>query len=607
MEEKILELKNIQKIINKIPVNKLVFWVGAGIDANAPTSLPLGGGLTNSVLKLSCASQYENVLRIWNNSYKYISDSTNNKINISSQPRLETVIEIIREFESHQFKKESIINAFKVFSSSYFSPNREHFILAYLLHLGANIVTTNYGDFISFAYKKLYGIDKIFHKQSDLHIYQTCNKWKSSIYHIHGVSNDLKTIGVNLSNVKKKLPNSFIDKFIYWFKNGYYFIYLGYSGLDTLDVNPFLVSQMNKSNKATGVYIRHTSSCSKVHSKVTNNEKVLLCPFKNKYICPCKTSDFLSFYKNFDGMDFEDDNSNEIWSDIFNQVAIKYSQDCSNTFLLGLCYKLGINITSIFPAEEWIEITSKYSNIDQWYINYYIFENASIVGDFKSIESKGLYLLKRKDYLAEIDYLYFTGNIEQVLKMMPSISFLKKQVKTCIETKTTVDWNISTQLNRHVDILIFEILENPAMFLTLIKRIQNLNILKKLIYCFTSIVEGGYDFTCEVNQINTAYRSLAICQALNNDAITTSINNLNTALINYADISSINGVVLTELYLSLILMIDYCLNNHVESLKKAQSQLILSNRLINGLSMCRYKNRLNKIELLYDYLINHLY
>ena len=45
------EIDNLLKSFNP---NKIVFWVGAGIDADAPTCLPIGNQLTEYVLELSC-------------------------------------------------------------------------------------------------------------------------------------------------------------------------------------------------------------------------------------------------------------------------------------------------------------------------------------------------------------------------------------------------------------------------------------------------------------------------------------------------------------------------------------------------------------------------
>lgn len=602
-EIEITNLCNVNNILNAFPINKLIFWIGAGIDFNAPTSLPLGNGLTDMILKLSCGDKFYTFLDIWASISKYMIEITNNEVFISSRPRLETIIEAVREFEEHQLKKELIINGLMTFSSSYFHPNYEHYILAYLLNQGANIVTTNYGDFIYSAYKEQFGEDKIHHIENDLHIYKAENTWESSIFHIHGISEDLNTIGANLSNVKNRLPKSFIKKFENWINNDFCFIFLGYSGLDTLDVNPFFTSQKENQNNSTGIYIRHSQVIDKNLHNISNNEKNLLYPFKYKYICPCITGEFLRCFKELNNVVSYDINKTN-WKEIFCRYATAYSQEYSNAFLLGLCYRLGINITSFFSMEEWINKTTNAENIDSWYKNYYALENATIIGDDKTIENKGKYLKSKNDTLAELHYYYSLGNIEKVIEKSSSIIDLRIQVEEHFKLNKVIDWTISTQLNRHVDYLVNKILDSADSFVESIKIVQHMDVLGDLIVCFEYIIQEGYDAVLEVNQINTAYRSLALCQAFNN-MIEKSLINLKVSLDNYADISSINGVVLTELYNSLVLIIDYCLNQKSNSLEKAEIKLNNSKKLISKFELFRYKNRCIKIENVYNHMLNN--
>lgn len=601
----ITSLRDINNKLKSFPINKLIFWVGSGIDSNDPTSLPLGNELTDLILKLSCGDKFITFQNIWKDNSEYISDITNHEVIISNIPRLETIIEAIREFEDHQLKKESIISGLKTFSSSYFYPNHEHYILAYLLNQGANIVTTNYGDFICSAFREQFGNNKIHHVKNDLHIYKTENAWESSVFHIHGISEDLNTIGANLSNVKNRLPKSFIDKFEYWINNDFCFIFLGYSGLDTLDVNPLFKSQMKNQNNSLGIYVRHSQLFDKSFNNISNNEKTLLYPFKFKYICPCVTGEFLNSFKKCDCMVNNDVNKTS-WKEIFRRHSKAYSYEYSNAFLLGLCYRLGLNITSFFSTEEWVNKTTNTENIDSWYKNYYAFENATIIGDSITIENKGKYLKSKNDTLAELDYYYSYGNIEKVIEKSCSIIDLRIQIENCFKLNKVIDWNISTQLNRHVDYLINKLLDNKGDLVESINILQQMNVLDNLIECFEYIIQEGYDAVLEVNQINTAYRSLALCQALKN-LIKKSLINLKIALDNYADISSINGVVLTELNTSLVLIIDYCLNLNPKSLEKADTKLITSQKLINKLGLFRYKNKCTKIRNLYNYVFNNMH
>ena len=49
---------NLIKLIKSYDPNKIVFWVGAGIDNNAPTNLPLAKTLMEALLELTCGKKY---------------------------------------------------------------------------------------------------------------------------------------------------------------------------------------------------------------------------------------------------------------------------------------------------------------------------------------------------------------------------------------------------------------------------------------------------------------------------------------------------------------------------------------------------------------------
>ena len=370
-------LEDMKKILDKVPPNKIVFWIGAGIDSGQPTCLPLGNGLTDFVLQLTTGNNASKLIKTWENNYRLIKSVVDEELEISERPRLETIIEAVREFEEHQKKKESVIEGLNSFSSKEFHYNNEHYLLARYLHRGANIVTTNYGDFISKAYEDEYGIGKIVHEYKDIHLYKALNKWSSCIYHIHGISSDLKTIGANLTTVKNSLPSSFKKIFMNWLEMGCVFIFMGYSGLDSLDVNPFLQTFCNEKN-TTGIYVRHTTE--KKIRPVSEKEKVLLYAFEEKVVCPCLTSDFFSTLLDFEriekivSIEYKSD-----WKEIFEKYAIRYSKDYSDAFISGLCYRLGISITKTLGTKRWLKDVTRSDNIDLWYKNYYSFANAVMI------------------------------------------------------------------------------------------------------------------------------------------------------------------------------------------------------------------------------------
>lgn len=569
-EINIYGLEDIKSIVEKIPINRLVFWIGAGIDSGAPTSLPLGNGLTDYILQKTCREKAQDIINIWQKNQKLLNLAVDGKLEISNRPRLETIIEAVREFEEHQIKKQSIIEGLRSFSSKELCYNNEHFLLAQYLHRGANVVTTNYGDFICEAYRKKYGESKLVHEYSDIHIYRVNNIWSSCIYHIHGISSDLKTIGANLTTVKNSLPQSFKEQFKYWIDNGYVIIFMGYSGLDTLDVNPFLETFNNVKGKM-GVYVRHSNE--ENFSEASEKEEKLLHAFNNKYICPCVTKDFFTILNAYDEMaqlKFVGKENN--WKDAFSKYAKNYDEDLSYTFLSGLCYSLGISMIEIFGTSNWLPKVMQSENVDFWYKHYYSFENAVITKQKKIIKNQGRLLRNKSDSLMESDYQ--AGRGRRPRKINRPHEMIVREVKEKIESNQMVGWDISTKLNRYIEYVLFDTIKNNLFFshVVRVKKEDRENV-KNAEECLGIILKGGYDYVIDVRQICTAYRTLALCQVILGEDIAVAINNLNIALENYADISSVNGVGKILIYKALVYLIDYRNEKNYNSLKQVENIL----------------------------------
>lgn len=597
-EIKIRKLEDIKKYLENIPANRLIFWVGAGIDNGKPTCLPLGGPLTEFILQLTTNNKASKILNEWGNICKLIKSVVGEELEISDLPRLETVIEAVREFENHQIEKQSVMDGFSSFSSKEFHYNREHLLLAQYLHEGANIVTTNYGDFIKKAYEDIYGAGNIVCDHKDMYLYRAKNEWESCIYHIHGISSDLQTIGANLTTVKNSLPSSFKEIFMHWLEMKCVVIFMGYSGMDSLDVNPFFQTFCNEKN-TKGIYVRHTNKAE--IEPISEKEKVLLSAFEEKEICPCLTEDFFSVlinYGNKKNLDENDESHENDWKKVFEGYVTKYSEDYSNTFLLGLCYKLGMSMVKITGTKRWLKAAMKSDDIDLWYKNYYSFENALFTGQKVIIRIKGKQALKKDDKLMRNNYETAIGNYAKIV-YTPKEEKLK-DIQNKLNSNQVIDWLVSTELNRYIEYNFFE--EIKQIMLNAKKKHINKRDIKIAMECLRLIKDGGYNCVMEVNQINTAYRSFALCQSLlhlENDNI---INNLEIALNSYADVSSINGVTLTILYKILILLLDFYYNNNIESFNNARDILKVFQKLYYKSGLKKYNKHFVFMYVFYIYV-----
>lgn len=94
-----------------------------------------------------------------------------------------------------------------------------------------------------------------------------------------------------------------------------------------------------------------------------------------------------------------------------------------------------------------------------------------------------------------------------------NIDEIYQNVKYLLKDGQIIQWNISTNINR----LIMYICQSYINILSEKQREKFWND-KELQYLnvnhFRKIIEVGYNTVLDVNQINTAYRSLAICYAL---------------------------------------------------------------------------------------------
>lgn len=228
--------------ISMYNIDKLVFWTGAGIDYDRPTCLPLGNELTETLLTHACGIKYaKKIFEEWTNSRNIFNKVTSENICLAEIPRLETVLEGLRIFETDELQnKYSVIRGLESFKEA--PPNYLHYLLAALLHLGANIVTTNYDICIQKAYQDLYSHDgyELYMIQTEgIYTFKSNFKGSGQLYYIHGIATDIERIGATLKTVKIPLQEQFVEQLKQWIDEDHCFIFLGYGGGDYLDVNPF--------------------------------------------------------------------------------------------------------------------------------------------------------------------------------------------------------------------------------------------------------------------------------------------------------------------------------------------------------------------------------
>lgn len=452
------------KLIKTLNPQKIVFWIGAGVDSNSPTNLPLAKELLEKILELTCGAKYADKIK-----KEYPPD-------YHEIPRMETVISEIKLFESELAIDSTIVNGFSSFLDA--PPNSCHQVLAQFLNKGSNIVSLNYGNTIAKAFNMQYGnkfpTTPIFDKELRLYVYKNEYITKGKIYHVHGVADDLDTIGISLNEVKKTFSPKFKEQLTEWINNGYYFIFLGYSCSDTLDVNPFFLNLKPKGD-ATGIIINYSKQESFTIENQDSNTANILAPFGQKIIFNTITKDFIKSIKIHN---YKDDDKNDVqydWFNNFKNYVIPYNQDLNQYISLGLINLLGLDYKKIL-APDWYK-QKKYELFKRhWYIDY----NSFICLSKDSKFSKSIIFSTKLDnsQLTKSDIYANMGLIKKSAKATMSISEVYSILHNTNWAKSNfqIGWPISTALNRNAQWIIIDILRNPFLFKIKKKNIGNLQI-----------------------------------------------------------------------------------------------------------------------------------
>lgn len=548
------------KLIKTLNPQKIVFWIGAGVDSNSPTNLPLAKELLEKILELTCGKKYaKDIKKQYSSVYNGIS-------------RMETVISEIKLFESELAIDSTIVNGFSSFLDA--PPNSCHQVLAQFLNKGSNIISLNYGNTIAKAFNMQYGnkfpTKPVFDEELRLYVYKNEYITKGKIYHVHGVADDLDTIGISLNEVKKTFSPKFKEQLTEWINNGYYFIFLGYSCSDTLDVNPFFLNLKPKGD-ATGIIINYSEQESFTIENQNSHIANILAPFSQKIIFNTITSDFIDSLKIHNCVKTNNNNDNRYkWFDNFKNHVIPYNEDLYQYISLGLINTLGLDYKKILEP-DWYK-QKKYELFKRhWYIDY----NSFICLSRNSKLSKSISFSSKLDnsQLTKSDIYANMGLIKKSAKATMSISEVYSILHNTNWAKSIfqIGWPISTALNRNAQWIIIDILRNPFLFK--IKQKKYSKLANTIIKCNNIIITLGNDYVLEFIQQLTALRYNGVLLMVFKNKYAPAIRNLKKALDEYTAISSIAGIVRCKLYLAFVELINFKINKDSTSLNTAQSYL----------------------------------
>lgn len=305
-----------------IDPSKTIFWVGAGVGAETPCNLPLGNGLTDAFLKSMLGDeQAGKFILYWNNHIPQIRESVaGNDWKIPAdaavctlddvrsgkaweRPRLEFIIgemnKLDQEFQDINFQKPENRRRYKrqyaIEALSHFAeaePNLLHYWLADFARAGAVIITANFDTCIEKAIDA--AADSRPSSFDDVRGTETASGF---IYHFHGVATDeniQSNLGATINNVSRRLPEMFTKKLEKCFQEGYDIVFIGYSGLDFFDVQPFFEGLDSSAYPGKAIYLHFCNDDRECEEAVKREKRYqyLLNPFGEKVIAYGKSIDF---------------------------------------------------------------------------------------------------------------------------------------------------------------------------------------------------------------------------------------------------------------------------------------------------------------------------
>ena len=567
------------KTIKTMDPQKIVFWLGAGVDYNYPTGLPLAKSLMESLLQYSCGSYYEDLKQ-------HIERNFQNGI-----PRMETIISEIKLFEGELKRPTNILQGFSAFLDA--PPNYCHFVLAEYLRSGANIVSMNYGNQIQKAYNSLYStqLSDMPEFSGKFNMYIWSNKQsEGNIYYPHGDAYHLDNIGISLNEIKNSLSDEFCNEIAEWIYEGCCFIFAGYSCSDNFDVNP-VFRKIDKGSNSSAIILNHVNEVSqeKVQETDFNRREFneIFAPFEKNYVlhavtdqvfCDIAITNKLK-HKNFNTYD---------WKNEFFKYALKGNNEKSQKYLaIGICQVLDIADSTIVKKAHFKKSDNQFFKRN-WYINYHLFRNADGINVIKYISR----MKPNKDLLALSDIFSKFGLWNFAAKAMrkspqtilDELEYIKLNKQT---EKNIIDWDISTPLNRYADWFIMSLFCFPLRYKYYLEK--HMEDAKTLMNCNDIIINMGNDVVKDVRQQYTAMRYLGILGMLFDNQYEVAMTHLKEASYQYDSASMNSGVTTCKLFMCLV-EIDKCRKEKVGINLREKVEVLL-----NDIVQSAWNNRRNRL------------
>lgn len=305
----------------QIDPSKTIIWTGAGISHIAPSFLPLGNDLTDAFLETAFGPKWKEFAAVWNNYFPSIRDSVQNgrwtspeavasftteevdSREANERPRLEYIIGELDKLDKYfnsirynksenqkRFSRKSVLAAISEFKNV--EPCLFHYRLADLAKANAIMITSNFDVGI----EKALGVDPTQIER----VFETTaisNGFGGHIFHFHGIAtDDPANLGATINTMSMGLNECFQRFLRSRFQMGYNIVFIGYSGMDFFDVEPFFKELGEENYTGKAIYLKHCKAGKEEdeRDKLPKPYQYLLKPFQNQYIV--YTSDTACFF-----------------------------------------------------------------------------------------------------------------------------------------------------------------------------------------------------------------------------------------------------------------------------------------------------------------------
>lgn len=381
---KIVDLdKAIEEELIVFDIKDTIIMVGAGVSIMKPTGLPGGKQLTLYCMEKALGStSSEKIQRVW----KAVLDQLPISYGANYEcPRLEVLLDNINKNDRLFLQKAHIfLYGFLGFSEQ--KSNENHYLLAKCVEKGSLVLTVNFDTCIENVWGQV-----LYTTYRNQYPYVSTENGKG-VYHLHGVAMKGETVeydmGATLESVKNGVDPVFATYLKKELSENKWMIFVGYSGSDFFDWDPFFNSLDTEAN---AIFFLHGSPGEDEIKKAQKH----IGGFRNAYIITGDTTKFLKYISGEGQNVFENvEHNSKNWESYFENII--YDRGVLQEFIrklnvIRLSNQMGVGI-EIVDSEYYEDLNEVIEFISERDITYLFGSqtdmSATAVADVNSTISK---------------------------------------------------------------------------------------------------------------------------------------------------------------------------------------------------------------------------